>query len=51
MKHYFQIQNDNIITFLKKLLEMLNATWNASENARLQNTQNLLISILTWLKR
>jgi len=47
MKRYFQIQNVNIVSFSKILLETLNITSNARENARLPNTKNLLISILT----
>ena len=39
------MQNVNIINVSKTLFETLNATWNASENASLPNTKNLLISI------
>ena len=38
MKRYFQMQNTNIVNVSKTLLETLNATENASENARLPNT-------------
>ena len=40
------MQNINIVNVLKTL----NATENASENARLPNTKNLLISISTLVK-
>jgi len=50
MKRYFQMQNVNIVSFSKTLLEMLNVTENASESARLSNTKILLISVLTWSK-
>ena len=42
MKCYFQMQNVNIVNVSKTLLEMPNA----SENASLLNTKNLLISVL-----
>ena len=51
MKQYFQMQNVNIVSFSKMLLETLNAIQSASENAGLPNTKNLLISVLTWWKR
>ena len=51
MKRYFQMQNVNIVSFSKTLLETLNATYNASENVKLLNTKILLISVLTWSKR
>ena len=44
------MQNVNIINFSKMLFETLNATQNASENAQLPNTKNVLISVLTWSK-
>ena len=40
-----------LVSFSKTMLEMLNATYNASKNARLPNTKILLINVLTWLKR
>ena len=42
--------NVNIVNVSKTLLETLNATWNANENASLPNIKNLLISILTLVK-
>ena len=44
------MQNVNIFNVSKTLLETLNASLNASENARLPNTKNFLISVLTLVK-
>ena len=41
------MKNINIVNVSKTLLEMLNATKNAIENARLPNTKILLFSGLT----
>ena len=40
--------NGNIVSFSKTILETLNAS--VSENARLSNTKNQVISVLTYSK-
>ena len=44
------MQNINIVSFSKTLLEMLNATWNASENARLLNTKKFTNEYIDLVK-